>query len=74
MTKLAEIQEAILGLDPKEQQALWVWLDRTALDLEKDTRELEAELLPAVAEPFTPYSSQTMRAICERVAAEMRRT
>lgn len=72
MTKLAEIQEAILGLEPKEQQALWAWLDRAALDLEKDTPELEAELLQAVEEPFTPYSPQTMRAICERVAAEVR--
>jgi hypothetical protein len=74
MTKLAEIQEAIRGLDPKEQQALWLWLDRTALNLEEDTPALEGELLQAVAEPFTPYSPQTMRAICERVAAEMRRT
>lgn len=73
MTKLAEIQEAILGLDPKEQQALWAWLDRTGLDLEKDTPELEAELLRAVEEPMSPYSAQTMRMICERVAAEMRR-
>lgn len=72
MTKLAEIQEAILGLGPQEQQALWAWLDRAALDLEKDTPELEAELLQAVKEPFAPYSPQTMRAICERVAAEMR--
>jgi hypothetical protein len=73
MTKLAEIQEAILGLEPKEQQALWQWLDRAALDLEQDTPELEAELLQAVEEPMSPYSPKTMRAICERVAAEMRR-
>ena len=72
MTKLTEIQEAILGLDPKEQQALWAWLDRAPLDLEKDTPELEAELLQAVEEPLTPYSPQTMRAICERVAADAR--
>ena len=30
MTKLAEIQEAILRLDPKEQQVLRHWLDETA--------------------------------------------
>lgn len=73
MTKLAEIQEAILGLDPKEQQALWAWMDRAALDLDEDTPELESELLRAADEPMSPYSSQTMRAICERVAAEMSR-
>lgn len=72
MTKLAEIQEAILALDPKDKQALWAWLDRAGPDLEKDTPELEAELLQAVEEPFTPYSPETMRAICVRVAAEMR--
>jgi hypothetical protein len=73
MTRLAEIQEAILGRDPKEQQALWMWRDRVGLDLEKDTPELEAELLQAVEEPFTPYSPQNMRAICGQVAAKMRR-
>ena len=30
MTKLAEIQEAIRQLDPKEQQVLRHWLDETA--------------------------------------------
>lgn len=30
MTKLAEIQEAILQLDPREQQVLRHWLDETA--------------------------------------------
>jgi hypothetical protein len=30
VTKLAEIQEAILLLDPKEQQTLRYWLDETA--------------------------------------------
>ncbi len=69
MTKLAEIQEAILGLDPKEQQALRAWLDRVPLDLDEDTPELESELLRTVEEPMSPYSPQTMRAICERVAA-----
>ena len=73
MTKLAEIQDAILRLDVKEQRALCQWLDRVELDLEQDTPELEAELLKTVQEPFTPYSTQTMREICERVAAEMRR-
>jgi len=30
VTKLAEIQDAILRLEPKEQQALRHWLDETA--------------------------------------------
>lgn len=73
MTKLAEIQEAILALELKDQQALCAWLDRAELDLEVDTTELEKELLQTVEEPMSPYSPQSMRAMCERVAAEMRR-
>lgn len=38
-----------------------------ALDLEQDTPELEAELLKAADGPFTPYSSEEMRAIGERI-------
>lgn len=73
MTKLAEIQGAILRLDMQEQRALCQWLDQAALDLEQDSPELEAALLQAVEEPFAPYSAKDMRAICERVAKEMRR-
>jgi hypothetical protein len=40
VTKLAEIQEAILQLDPKEQQLLRHWLDETA----EETPEMLAAL------------------------------
>jgi hypothetical protein len=38
-----------------------------ALDLEQDGPELEAELLKAANDSFTPYSSEEMRAIGERI-------
>jgi hypothetical protein len=38
-------------------------------DLEKDSPELEAELLKAVRGPFTPYSREDLEAIAERVCA-----
>jgi hypothetical protein len=41
-----------------------------ALDIEKDTPELEAELLKSANGPFTPYSSANMRAIGERIIRE----
>lgn len=43
-----------------------------APDLEKDSPELEAELLKAANGPFTPYSSEEMRAACEKVIREKR--
>ena len=43
------------------------------LNLEEDSPELEAELLKAADGPFTPYSSEEMRAGCERIAREKRR-
>ena len=42
------------------------------LDLEEDSPELEAELLKAANGPFTPYSSQEMRAACEQIIREKR--
>ena len=42
------------------------------LDLEEDSPELEAELLKATTGPFTPYSSEEMRAACEQVIREKR--
>jgi hypothetical protein len=42
------------------------------LDLEEDSPELEAELLKAVNGPHSPYSSEEMRAACERVIREKR--
>ena len=43
-----------------------------ALDLEEDSPELEAELLKSANGPFTPYSSEEMRAACEKVIREKR--
>ena len=45
---------------------------RPVLDLEADSPELEAELLKAVNGPFTPYSSEEMRAACEKIVREKR--
>jgi len=43
-----------------------------AMDLEEESPELEAELLKAANGPFTPYSSEEMRAACEKVIRETR--
>ena len=43
-----------------------------ALNLEEDSPELEAELLKAAGGPFTPYSSEEMRAACEQVIRDKR--
>jgi hypothetical protein len=67
MTKLAEIQAAIVQLDPLDQDKLRIWMDEAPLDLEEDTPELEAELLKGVRSEHTPYSSAEMRGICERI-------
>ena len=40
------------------------------LDLQEDSAELEAALLKAMREPFTPYSRQDLEAIAENVRAE----
>src|SRR5476649_1500334 len=49
-----------------------VTLAPRVLDLEEDSPELEAELLKAANGPFTPYSSEEMRAACEKVIREKR--
>jgi antitoxin (DNA-binding transcriptional repressor) of toxin-antitoxin stability system len=49
-----------------------VTLSPYALDLEEDSPELEAELLKAANGPFTPYSSEEMRAACEQIIREKR--
>ena len=43
-----------------------------SIDLEQDSPELELELLKAANGPFTPYSSEEMRAACEKVIREKR--
>jgi hypothetical protein len=45
---------------------------RPILGLEEDSPELEAELLKAANGPFTPYSSEEMRAACEKIIREKR--
>ena len=45
---------------------------RPTLDLDADSPELEAELLKAANGPFTPYSSEEMRAACEKIVREKR--
>jgi hypothetical protein len=45
---------------------------RPFLDLEEDSPELEAELLKAVNGPHSPYSSEEMRAACEKIIREKR--
>jgi hypothetical protein len=40
------------------------------LDPEEDAPELEAELLKAIDGPYSPYSSEEMRAIVERIIRE----
>ena len=51
-----------------------VWLEtHNPLDVNADTPELEAELLKSIDGPFTPYSSQEMRDIGERIIKEKQR-
>ena len=68
---IAEAHEgAVIVLTDGEKQ---VWLDtRKPLDLETDSPELEAELLKGIAGPFTPYSSEEMRSIGERILKRKR--
>jgi len=42
------------------------------MDPEEDSPELEAELLKAVNGPHSPYSSEEMRAACDRIIREKR--
>jgi hypothetical protein len=49
-----------------------VTLAPRVLNLEEDSPELEAELLKVANGPFTPYSTEEMRAACEKVIREKR--
>ncbi len=63
-------QGAIIVLTDGEKQ---VWLDaHKPLDLETDNPELEAELLKSIDRPFTPYSSEEMVSIGQRVIKKNR--
>ena len=58
-------QGAVIVLTDGDKE---VWLDpHKPLDLETDNPELEAELLKAVDGPFSPYPSEEMRSIGERI-------
>ena len=60
---------AVIVLTDGEKQ---VWLDtQKPLDLETDNPELEAELLKGIEGPFTPYSSEEMRSLGERLIKEI---
>ncbi|MBI4625869.1 MAG: hypothetical protein HY736_21940 [Verrucomicrobia bacterium] len=72
MTKLAEVQEAILQLDHDEQERLRIWLDEKVLDLEEDSPELETELLKAVQGPHSPLGKADLEAVAERALREHR--
>ena len=64
-------QGAVIVLTDGEKQ---VWLDtQKPLDMETDNCELEAEMLKGVEGPFTPYSSQELRAVGERIIKQKRR-
>jgi hypothetical protein len=54
MTKLAEIKEAILQLDPKEQQILRLWLDETAEETPEMLVAIEEGLRSLAAEGGVP--------------------
>ena len=49
-----------------------VTLEPRVLDLEEDSPELEAELLKGANGPFTTYSTEEMRAECEKIIREKR--
>lgn len=61
----------IIVLSDGEQQV--TLLPGRALDLEEDSPELESELLVAINGPYTPYSSDEMRAVVERIIREEER-
>lgn len=44
------------------------------LDLDEESPELAAELMKAANGPFTPYSSEEMRAVGEQIIREHRTT
>ena len=66
ITKLTKIQEAIQLLDRDEQQRLRIWMGEAPLDLDKDSPELEAELLKAVEGPHAPLVRKELEQITER--------
>ena len=72
MTKLVEIQEAIIELSAKEQDLLRLWMDEARLDLEQDSPELEAELLKAVRGPHRPLTRAALESVAGKATADHR--
>jgi hypothetical protein len=72
MTKLVEIQEAILRLDHEEQEKLRIWMYEAPLDLDDDSPELEAELLKAVRGPHSPLVKSELEAVATRTLRRIR--
>ena len=71
MTKLVEIQEAILHLDHEEQEKLRIWMYEAPLDLEEDSPELEAELLKAVQGPHSLLVKAELEAVAKKALSEI---
>ena len=72
MSTVQEIKAAIEALSLSERAELERLMrePRPPFDAEVDSPELEAELLKAIDGPYTPYSSEEMRAIGERIIRE----
>jgi hypothetical protein len=74
MSTVQEIKDAIQTLSAAELAEIEDWFreQHPRLDPEVDSPELEAELLKAADGPFTPYSSEEMREIGERIIRDKR--
>ena len=72
--KLAEIQAAIRNLPPGGQDVLRIWLDEAPLDVEEDTREVEAGLLKAVRGSHRDLTKAELEGVAMRASNARRRT
>jgi hypothetical protein len=64
-------------LPAQERAELRHWVlahGEETVDTELDSPELETELLSVAEESFAAYSRDEVRAVCERVASELRRS
>jgi len=76
MSTVQEIKAAIDTLSRAERAELDRLLRESGpvIDAEIDSPELEAELLKGISGPYTPYSSNEMRKIVERIIREETQT
>ena len=65
--------DVIVLTDGKVEVTLTPRSPEAVLDPEVDSPELEAELLKAIDGPYTPYSSEEMRAIGEQIIRDKRK-